>query len=155
MKLLAALTLLLPAVHVAALPGIDIVALPGNFGLRIGPNSDDPVVVKSPEHPEYYVVDESVRGGTALRFELGDNNILIDQDKKSVIVDDLGDLRVGLDVKLATSGFFFDKDGKLSTLNDVGESFYLCPLSPPGKMKLRLSLYLEPDCQGIDLYKIL
>ena len=147
MKLLAALTLLLPAVHVAALPG--------NFGLRIGPNTDDPVVVKSPKKPGYYVIDTSVTDGPAERFEWGDNEILIDQEEKSVFVDHYGDLRVGLDVRWATTGFYFDKEKKLANRNNDEKSWYLCPSGEAGIKTLQFTLSDVPDCKSIDLYEIL
>lgn len=146
MKLLGALGLLLPAVQVAALPG--------NFGLRIGPNVDDPVVVKSPNYPDYYIVDTSVRGGPALKFEFGPKDILIDQDDKSVFVDRFDQVTVSLDIEMATLGFFFDKEDRLRLRGDDTDDFYVCELDGSGKKSLRFTSYIYPDCEEVEIYKI-
>ena len=80
MKLLAALTLLLPAVHVAA--RIEY------FGLRTGTQPGAQVVVKSPEYPDYYVVVESGSGVEPERFHWGDENRIVDLDGNAVLVDE-------------------------------------------------------------------
>ena len=159
MKLLAALALLLPAVHASTTPE--------KFGLKIGTNPGAAVVVKSLEYPGYYLVDTSVTGGSPLRFEWGANDILHDQDNKYVIVDTFHDLRTGLEEVGDGTGFFFDEDrfyfdanNKLAKHINNGEKFYMCPLggrslNEPGLMKLRFTANAEPHCASIDLYKML
>ena len=143
MKLLAALTLLLPAVHVAALSG--------NFGLRIGPNHGDAVVIKSPENPLLYVVDTSVGGGPEERFEWIDNDTLIDQDKKFVQVGGEDNLSARLH-KWDVLGFYIDEKNKLKT-NDKNKEFYICPPNGRGKKLLKLSSFAWPDCEKVDVYQ--
>ena len=64
MKLLAVLTLLLPAVHVAAVTPY--------FYLRAGADVNDPVVVKSREHRGYYVANNSDDAGQTWPIRVND-----------------------------------------------------------------------------------
>ena len=147
MKLLAALTLLLPAVHVAARREY--------FGLKTGPHVGAPVVVKSPEYPEYYVV-ESGSGVVPERFHWGDEHIIVDLAGKAVLVDrtDDGYLHISL-INNATPGFSFDDEDALVKNDDQGEMWFLCPVEgDANKNKLRFSIYTDLTCDTIDLYMI-
>ena len=150
MKLLAALTFLLPAVHVAA--RIEY------FGLRTGTQPGAQVVVKSPEYPDYYVVVESGSGVEPERFHWGDENRIVDLDGNAVLVDDRDNqyLHVSL-IENATPGFTFDELDQLVKEDDQGEMWFLCPIGGDanGRRLLRLSAYQDMNnCPQTSVYQI-
>ena len=149
MKFLAALTFLLPAVHVAAKPE--------TFGLRTGTQLGAPVVVKSQEHPEYYVVVEFGRGVEPERFHWGPERKIIDLDGDAVLVDEEDNeyLRVS-QIENATPGFTFDELNQLVKVNDQGEIWFLCPIGGDanGQRLLRFSGYQDVDCSETSVYKL-
>jgi len=148
MKFLAALTFLLPAVHVAA--SIEY------FGLRTGTQPGARVVVKSPEDPNYYVVVDSGSGVVPERFRWGPERIIIDLNGKAVLVDRRDDDYLhAAPIEKGTEGFDFDCEGALVKNDDQGEMWFLCPVEgDANKKKLRFSIYYDFDCEEINLYKI-
>ena len=148
MKLLAALTLLLPAVHAAAVTP--------HFYLRAGEDVNDPVVVKSPENPFHYIVVFSGSGVAPEEFHLGAGGTIIDLDGYAVLVDENDDeyLHISLTDK-ATGGFSFDEEGELEKTPNDGEEWYLCIIvGDENKKLLRYSVYNAPMCEETEVYRI-
>jgi len=118
MKVLAALTLLLPAVHVAAISPY--------FYLRAGEDVNDPVVVKSRDHPGYYVVKDPDEAEPE-SFVLGTGDTLIDLTGQAIYIgnENKGDLRA-VRHDQGSREFYFDNDGELKKRDSNGEEFYLC-----------------------------
>ena len=128
MKLLAALTFLLPAVHA--------VPVREEFGLIIGA----------------HIGMTRYEGFRPERFKWGPNGKILNEDGQGVFVDDnTGELGWTL-IDNATSGFYLDEEDKLAKNYDE-RSWYLCPLDH-GYKKMRFSINGDPDCEAIDIYKI-
>ena len=137
MKLLAALPLLLPAVHAM---------LCEDFTLNVVADEyNNAVVLKSLDYPGYYAVN--TLGGPGVIFKFGNDNILVDSDQVSLIVDEFGDMREALTGEKPTTGFFFDN----YNLKLASGDFYACRLLQPGILGLRVGY--QQDCTKVELVK--
>ena len=146
MKLLASLTLLLPALHVAADTQY--------FGLRTGTQLGAPVVVKSRENNFSYHVVYSGSGVEPEQFHFGAGGTIIDLDGDEVLLNpNTGDF-INTLTDDGTRGFYFDADGKLAKHNGDGKKWYLCHLlCLNGFEFLQFSNNREGLCEETEVYR--
>ena len=139
MKLVAALSFLLAAVH-ANIVGDD-------FTLLVKEGDITGVVLKCPGKQTYYVVNNLDDSREIFKLK---NEQLVDHEQVGLIVDEYGEMRATMGNELPTIGFAFDHANNLKLQNKVlGTDFYVCRLMMPGIAILRVG----PDvgCDKVDI----